>query len=116
MAEAFSNTTVVLCRPGDLQLARANWPETGGFEQDDDGPVKIVMGTLTSDDTCGKLGERFGVESYRLRKFRDTPELKTVMIVDAKGARHGSRQILGWPAGYLDERWPRVPKHSYRAA
>lgn len=80
---AFSDRSVVLCRPDDSSLAKL-WEEAGGFEQHESGPVMVVIGALTSDDKCASLGQRFGVEPSRLIKFRDTPTLRRVVVVDAE--------------------------------
>lgn len=83
--ESFADRTVVLCRPDDSELG-AQHGAGGGFEQSDDGPVRIVITAHTSDEKCERLGKRFGVEAARLRTFRDTPALRQVVVVDARRA------------------------------
>lgn len=61
---------VQLCRPDDARLA-SRWGEQGGFEQYDDDPVLLVIGSRTSDEKLERLAARFGVPLQRLRSFRD---------------------------------------------
>lgn len=83
--DSFADRSVILCRPDDPDLAM-DWDEAGGFEQGEDGPVMVVLGVQTSDEKCASLGQRFGVEASRLARFRDTPELRRVVVFDAEGA------------------------------
>ncbi len=67
----FRDRSVVFCRPNDPRLGRLNWPETGGFEQTEIGPVLLVIGSETTGATCRKLAERFGVTADEIMAFRD---------------------------------------------
>ena len=87
MPNNFPNV-IVLCRPNDEDLAKL-WDEVGGFEQHEEGPPFVVVGALTSDEKCVRLGERFGVEASRLIKFRDMRTLKRVVVLDAE-VRHAA--------------------------
>ena len=59
-----------LCRPSDAGLARA-WSERGGYESDDDGPVRIVIGSQTTDEKCERMAARFGLSAAQLIALRD---------------------------------------------
>lgn len=92
--QGFSDRTVVLCRPDDPELAMRHGP-TGGFEQSDDGPVRVVVSALTSDAKCERLGNRFGIEASRLLAFREAPGLARVVICDSNAPGSVQRRGAG---------------------
>lgn len=61
---------IVLARPGDGRLAM-QWDDRGGFEQHSDGPAFVVIGKQTSDEKCGKVARRFGLQLAGVLAFRD---------------------------------------------
>lgn len=69
---AFSDRRVFLCKPDDARLARANWPQTGGHEQAEDGPIYLVIGIETDDNRCALLAERFDLDVGDLILFRES--------------------------------------------
>lgn len=71
--EDFSNTCVILCRPGDVRLAR-NDDGRGHWEQVDDGPAFVVITAQTSMEKCERFAHRFNVELLQLLAFRDGAE------------------------------------------
>ena len=60
-----SDQRLFVVRPIDSRLAHA-WPDSGGFEQSDDGPTYIVIGSKTTDDQCRNLARRFYRRKSRL--------------------------------------------------
>jgi len=90
--EAFSDRRVYFVRPGDPRLARV-WPQTGGFEQSEDGPTYVVIGSDTDDAACQKLAQRFYHKKSRLSAadliaFRDDKSIKEMsMEPDALSGR-----------------------------
>ena len=67
-ARSFSDTRVIILRPGDERLAAISYSDTAvGFEQTEDARTFLVIGHQAPEDAIERGCRRFGLDPCQVR-------------------------------------------------